>query len=190
MLQKNSCGPWAYLPLGMWNPPGAGIKPWSPPLPSGFFTTDIREAPESLFFFFFTTKSKSKLKTVLVRMKLNCCYKYKIFSDPKAVEVYFPLMQQLRTGVHAGRPLSSTYRVALLSSVDATAPLGSWQKWKESQKNLNTYFWEVPAQLCTSHFHSKPREKENWILGACLAIVLALKQRRDWSFVDSWQSLP
>ena len=172
----------------MWNPPGAGIKPWSPPLPSGFFTTDHQGSPWIIIFF--TTKSTSKLKTVLVRMKLNCCYKYKIFSEPKAVEVYFPFMQQFRTGIHAGRPLSSTCCVALLSSMDATAPLASWQKWKESQKNLNTYLWEVPAQLCTSHFHSKPREKENWILGDCLAVVLPLKQRRDWSFVDSWQSLP
>ena len=38
-------------------------------------------------------------------MKLKCYYKYKIFSEPKAVEVYFPLMQQFRTGIHAGRPL-------------------------------------------------------------------------------------
>ena len=138
MIKRNSCGPWAYLLLGMWNPPGAGIRPWSPQLPSGFFTTEPSGKP--LNHYFFTTKSIHKLKTVLVRMKLNCYYKYKIFSEPKAVEVYFPLMQQFRTGIHAGRPLSSTYCVALLSSMDTTVPLASWQTWKESQKDLNTHF--------------------------------------------------
>ena len=36
----SSCGPGAYLPQNMWDLPGSGIKPVSPALPGGFFTTE------------------------------------------------------------------------------------------------------------------------------------------------------
>ena len=35
----SSCGVWAQLPSGMWHLPGLGIKPVSPALAGGFFTT-------------------------------------------------------------------------------------------------------------------------------------------------------
>ena len=34
----SSCGLWAYLPCGMWDLPGLGIKPTSPALAGGFLT--------------------------------------------------------------------------------------------------------------------------------------------------------
>ena len=36
----SSCGTWAYLLLSMWDLPGPGIKPVSPELAGGFFTTE------------------------------------------------------------------------------------------------------------------------------------------------------
>ena len=36
----SSCGAWAYLFLGMWNLPRAGIEPVSPALPGGFLTIE------------------------------------------------------------------------------------------------------------------------------------------------------
>ena len=36
----NSCGKWAQLLHGMWDPLGPGIKPGSPALQGGFFTTE------------------------------------------------------------------------------------------------------------------------------------------------------
>ena len=38
-LGFSSCGTGAQVLHGMWNLPGAGIKPVSPALPGGFFTT-------------------------------------------------------------------------------------------------------------------------------------------------------
>ena len=35
----NICGSRAYLPCGMWDPPGSGIEPVSAALAGGFFTT-------------------------------------------------------------------------------------------------------------------------------------------------------
>ena len=35
----SSCGTWASLPLGIWNPPGPGIEPLSPALSGRFPTT-------------------------------------------------------------------------------------------------------------------------------------------------------
>ena len=36
----SSCGVWAYLLRGMWDPPGPGIEPTSPALAGGLFTTE------------------------------------------------------------------------------------------------------------------------------------------------------
>ena len=36
----NSCGPWASLLLSLWDPLRSGIKPMSPVLAGGFFTTE------------------------------------------------------------------------------------------------------------------------------------------------------
>ena len=35
----SSCGAWAWLPRGMWDLPGPGIKPTFPALAGGFLTT-------------------------------------------------------------------------------------------------------------------------------------------------------
>jgi len=44
----SSCGVWAYLFLGMWNLPGAGIEPVSSALPGGFLTTEPPGKPSPL----------------------------------------------------------------------------------------------------------------------------------------------
>ena len=49
-LQSSSCGILAYLPLGMWDLPGPGIKPTSPALAGRFFTTEPPGKPFLLFF--------------------------------------------------------------------------------------------------------------------------------------------
>ena len=36
----SSCGVWAWLLCGIWDPPGPGIEPMSPALAGGFFTTE------------------------------------------------------------------------------------------------------------------------------------------------------
>lgn len=90
--------------------------------------------------------------------------------NQRQLKCYFPLMEEFRTGIHAGRPLSSTYCVALLSSMDATAPLASWQKWKESQKNLNTFLRSPsPAVHKSLPLQTKGERKLNsgWLLGCC-----------------------
>ena len=46
--RPNSCGARAYLVQGMWDLPGSGIKPMSPALAGGFFTT---EPPATLVLF-------------------------------------------------------------------------------------------------------------------------------------------
>ena len=42
----NNCGPRAYLPCGTWDLPRSGIKPVSPALAGGFFTTEPPRKPE------------------------------------------------------------------------------------------------------------------------------------------------
>ena len=44
----SSCGVWAYLFLGMWNLPGAGIEPVSSALPGRFLTTEPPGKPSPL----------------------------------------------------------------------------------------------------------------------------------------------
>ena len=41
-----SCGAWAWLICGMWNPPEPGIEPMSPALPGRFFTTEPPGKPK------------------------------------------------------------------------------------------------------------------------------------------------
>ena len=41
----NSCGPWAYLLLRMWNLPRSGIKPMSPALAGGFLYKHHQGSP-------------------------------------------------------------------------------------------------------------------------------------------------
>ena len=45
----NSCGAWAWLLQGMWELPRSGIKPISPALVDGFFTTEPPGKPYLLF---------------------------------------------------------------------------------------------------------------------------------------------
>ena len=41
----SSCGSWAQLPSGMWDLPGPGIEPMSPPLACVFLTTELPGKP-------------------------------------------------------------------------------------------------------------------------------------------------
>ena len=41
--------PWAWLPLGMWDPPRPGIKPMSPALAGGFLTIEPSGKPYNAF---------------------------------------------------------------------------------------------------------------------------------------------
>ena len=41
----NSCGPWAQLPIGIWDLPGSGIKPVTPALQGEFLTPGPPEKP-------------------------------------------------------------------------------------------------------------------------------------------------
>ena len=45
----SSCGILAQLPSGMWDLPGLGIKPVSPALAGGFFTTTLAGKPRKGF---------------------------------------------------------------------------------------------------------------------------------------------
>ena len=45
----SSCGARALLPRGMWNLSGPGIRPVSPALASGFFTTEPLGKPHTVF---------------------------------------------------------------------------------------------------------------------------------------------
>ena len=47
--RRGSCGPPAQLLHGMWNFPGPGIKPMSPSLAGGFFTTEPPGKPGKFF---------------------------------------------------------------------------------------------------------------------------------------------
>ena len=48
-----SCGTWASLLRGMWDLPGSGIKPPSPALAGGYFTTETPEKPLIFIFIYF-----------------------------------------------------------------------------------------------------------------------------------------
>ena len=50
----NSFGAWAQLLCGLWGLPGSGIKPTSPALAGGFFTTEPPRKPLIFLFFFFS----------------------------------------------------------------------------------------------------------------------------------------
>ena len=47
--ELSSCGTWAYLPRGMWDIPGPGIKLVSPAPQGGFLTTGSPGRPPSIF---------------------------------------------------------------------------------------------------------------------------------------------
>ena len=49
-LRLNSCGVRAQLLRDTWDPSGSGIKPVSPALAGGFFTTELPGKPEPLPF--------------------------------------------------------------------------------------------------------------------------------------------
>ena len=75
-LQKrrlSSCGSWAHLLRGMWDPPRPGLEPVSPALASRFSTTAPPGKPQTLFFKVSSTRTIQLLdkvqKSIFVTLK-------------------------------------------------------------------------------------------------------------------------
>ena len=70
----SSWGTWASLLHGMWNLPGAGIKPVFPELAGGVFTTEPSEKPLSLLLAYMISTLLSITDTIFYSMSLNLSF--------------------------------------------------------------------------------------------------------------------
>ena len=140
----SSCGTWAYLPLGIWNPPRPGIEPMSPAL-SGRFPTTV---PQGKVCCHYLKEQKGMLRPWSL---LDCGMLRKVptldstDSLPGMVEAVEFLW--LPSTLHESGHIGITCKVSV---IDLSSNSSFWNVWSCSLillRSLEMFFWHISSLI-------------------------------------------